>query len=101
MTQEHSNKEQTPKIKAGPRAIALVGPHGGGKTTLLESIAMITGAVQRKGSVATGSSLGDSAPRSPRPPDERGGECADHPIIWARSSPSWTAPARSNFWPTR
>src|SRR5215469_13636429 len=63
MTQQ-THKEQTPKIKAGPRAIALVGPHGGGKTTLLESIAMITGAVQRKGAVASGSSLGDSAPQS-------------------------------------
>ena len=58
------NKEQASKIKAGPRAIALIGPHGGGKTTLLESIAVITGAVPRKGSVATGSSLGDSSPQS-------------------------------------
>ena len=49
------------KIKAAPRAIALVGPHGGGKTSLLESIAAITGAVPRKGSVTAGSSLGDSA----------------------------------------
>src|SRR5579871_2191588 len=63
MTQEH-HKEQTPKIKAGPRAIALVGPHGGGKTTLLESIAVITGAIQRKGAVANGSSLGDHSPES-------------------------------------
>jgi len=64
MTQDQAHKDQTPKIKAGPRAIALIGPHGGGKTTLLESIAMITGAVARKGSVATGSSLGDSSPQS-------------------------------------
>lgn len=49
------------KIKAAPRAIALVGPHGGGKTSLLESIAAITGAVPRKGSVTAGSSLGDGA----------------------------------------
>jgi elongation factor G len=49
------------KIKAAPRAIALVGPHGGGKTSLLESIAAITGAVPRKGSVTAGSSLGDHA----------------------------------------
>jgi elongation factor G len=52
------------RIKAAPRAIALVGPHGGGKTSLLESIAAITGAVARKGSVANGSSLGDFSPAS-------------------------------------
>jgi len=51
----------TPRIKAGPRAIALVGPHGGGKTSLLESIALITGAATRKGAVADGSSLGDAS----------------------------------------
>jgi elongation factor G len=56
--------EKSTKIKAAPRAIALLGPHGGGKTSLLESIALITGAIQRKGSVAAGSSLGDHAPES-------------------------------------
>jgi elongation factor G len=45
--------------KAGPRAIALVGPYGSGKTLLLESIAAITGAVTRKGAVSAGTSLGD------------------------------------------
>src|SRR5689334_1912981 len=63
MSQE-STKEHSTKIKAAPRAIALIGPHGGGKTSLLESIAVITGAIQRKGSVATGTSLGDSSPES-------------------------------------
>ena len=58
------SQETSTRIKAPPRAIALVGPHGGGKTSLLESIAMITGAVPRKGSVASGSSLGDGAPES-------------------------------------
>ena len=53
--------ENSSRIKAAPRAIALIGPHGGGKTTLLESIAVITGAVPRKGSVTAGSSLGDSS----------------------------------------
>jgi elongation factor G len=56
--------QDTSRIKSGPRAIALVGPHGGGKTALLESIAMITGAVPRKGSVTAGSSLGDGAAES-------------------------------------
>lgn len=63
MSQE-STKERSTKIKAAPRAIALIGPHGGGKTSLLESIAIITGAIARKGSVTAGSSLGDSAPQA-------------------------------------
>ncbi|HKX63874.1 MAG TPA: elongation factor G, partial [Rhizomicrobium sp.] len=63
MSQE-STKERSTKIKAAPRAIALIGPHGGGKTSLLESIAIITGAIPRKGSVTAGSSLGDSAPQA-------------------------------------
>jgi elongation factor G len=46
---------------SGPRAVALVGPYGSGKTTLLESILAITGAVQRKGSVAQKNSVGDSS----------------------------------------
>src|SRR3979490_757140 len=63
MSQDQSprNQEKSNKIKATPRAIALIGPHGGGKTSLLESIAIITGAIPRKGSVTAGSSLGDSA----------------------------------------
>jgi elongation factor G len=46
---------------SGPRAVALVGAYGSGKTTLLESILSITGAVQRKGSVAQGNTIGDSS----------------------------------------
>ena len=61
---QNSFKEKSIRIKAAPRAIALVGPHGGGKTSLLESIAMVTGAIPRKGSVASGSSLGDHSPES-------------------------------------
>ncbi|MGH6827548.1 MAG: GTP-binding protein, partial [Rhizomicrobium sp.] len=45
--------------KSGPRAIALIGPYGSGKTLLLESIAAATGAITRKGSVTQGTSLGD------------------------------------------
>jgi elongation factor G len=41
--------------------VAVVGPYGSGKTTLLESILSITGAVQRKGSVAQGNTIGDSS----------------------------------------
>jgi len=63
MSEDHS-KENKPRIKAGPRAVALVGPYGSGKTLLLESIAAITGAVPRKGAVADGSSLGDASPEA-------------------------------------
>src|SRR5215467_8251434 len=45
----------------GPRCVALVGPFGGGKTTLLESILWVTGAIQRKGTVPTKNTVGDAA----------------------------------------
>ena len=49
---------------SGPRAVALVGPYGSGKTSLLESILAATGAIQRKGSVTAGNSVGDSSPEA-------------------------------------
>jgi elongation factor G len=39
--------------------VALVGPFASGKTTLLESILMLSGAVQRKGAVAQRNTVGD------------------------------------------
>jgi elongation factor G len=50
------------KQPSGPRCAALVGPYLSGKTTLLESLLAITGAVPRKGSVKDGSTVGDSSP---------------------------------------
>jgi elongation factor G len=44
--------------------VAVVGPYGGGKTTLLESIMAITGAVQRKGAVAQRNTVGDASPEA-------------------------------------
>jgi elongation factor G len=44
--------------------VALVGPYGTGKTTLLESILWITGAIQRKGTVPTKNTVGDSSPEA-------------------------------------
>ncbi|HUJ02926.1 MAG TPA: elongation factor G [Rhizomicrobium sp.] len=46
---------------SGPRTVALVGPYGSGKTTLLESILAITGAIQRKGSIPAGNTVGDAS----------------------------------------
>jgi elongation factor G len=45
----------------GPRCIALVGPFQSGKTTLLEAILTRTGAIQRQGSVESGSTVGDAS----------------------------------------
>ena len=49
---------------SGPRAVALVGPYGSGKTSLLESILAVTGAIQRKGAVPQGNTVGDSSPEA-------------------------------------
>ena len=48
----------------GPRLIALVGPFQSGKTTLLEAILERTGALQRAGSVESGTTVGDSGAES-------------------------------------
>src|ERR1700759_563031 len=61
---DHQPTGNTQRIKAGPRAVAILGPYGSGKTSLLESIAAITGATQRKGAVTDGWSLGDWAPEA-------------------------------------
>ncbi len=49
---------------AGPRSVAIIGPYLSGKTTLLESILYVTGAVNRKGTVADGNTVGDSSPEA-------------------------------------
>jgi elongation factor G len=58
-----SNNGREPVGSKGGRrmTIAIVGPFQSGKTTLLESILARTGALQRPGSVADGSSAGDSS----------------------------------------
>ncbi|MHB1102440.1 MAG: elongation factor G [Devosia sp.] len=45
----------------GPRCIALVGPFGSGKTSLLEAILARTGAITRQGRVGDGNTLGDAS----------------------------------------
>lgn len=49
---------------AAPRCAALVGPYLSGKTTLLESLLYVSGAVTRKGSVRDGNTVGDSSPEA-------------------------------------
>ncbi|MBW4475492.1 MAG: elongation factor G [Tolypothrix brevis GSE-NOS-MK-07-07A] len=47
------------KVKSGSRNVAIVGPYLSGKTTLLESLLFVTGAISRKGNVKDGSTIGD------------------------------------------
>ncbi len=46
---------------AAPRCAALVGPYLTGKTTLLESLLFVTGAITRKGTAKEGNTVGDAA----------------------------------------
>jgi elongation factor G len=48
----------------GTRVIALVGPAGAGKTSLAEAIIHSAGMTDRHGSVANGTSIGDSSPEA-------------------------------------
>jgi len=49
------------KVLSGSRNVAIVGPYLSGKTTLLESILSVTGAISRKGNVTEKNTVGDSA----------------------------------------
>jgi hypothetical protein len=52
------------KAVSGTRAIALVGPAGAGKTCLVEAILHASGAIDRQGSTANGTSVGDCSPEA-------------------------------------
>ena len=45
--------------QGGTRCVALVGPYLSGKTTLLESLLYVSGAIHRKGSVTEGNTVGN------------------------------------------
>lgn len=46
------------------RSVAIVGPSLSGKTTLLESLLFVTGAIPRKGSVKEANTVGDASPEA-------------------------------------
>jgi elongation factor G len=48
----------------GTRCAAIIGPYLSGKTTLLENILFVAGAIQRKGSVKERNTVGDWAPEA-------------------------------------
>jgi elongation factor G len=49
---------------SAPRCAAIVGPYLTGKTTLLEALLSVCGAIHRRGSVKDGNTVGDSAPEA-------------------------------------
>jgi len=50
--------------RKGPKCIAIVGPFASGKTTLFEAILARTGVIAKQGSVAAGTTVGDSTPEA-------------------------------------
>ena len=55
------NGETNGSLPGGTRVIALVGPAGAGKTSLAEALLFASGTIDRQGSVANGSSIGDAS----------------------------------------
>ena len=63
-SKDRQTAQKTAQRTESSRNIAIVGPYGSGKTTLLESLLSVTGAISRKGEVAKGNTVGDSAPEA-------------------------------------
>jgi len=49
---------------SGPRCAAIVGPYLSGKTTLMESLLLASGAIARRGTAKEGNTVGDASPEA-------------------------------------
>lgn len=54
----------TPSGRKSPRAVALVGPAGTGKTSLAEALLFASGTITRQGTVEAGNTVGDASPEA-------------------------------------
>ena len=81
----------------GPRAVALVGPAGAGKTSLAEAMLHASGAIARQGNVAAGTSVGDASAEA----RARGGSISStrRDRQASRPTPTWqSSPVTSRWW---
>lgn len=56
-----SPKDSSPSVGGATRVAAIVGPYTAGKTSLMEALLFMAGAIPRKGAVAAGTSVGDAS----------------------------------------
>jgi elongation factor G len=61
---EEKDVVMSEKAFSDSRNVAIVGPYLSGKTTVLESLLFVSGAITRKGRVVDGNSVGDASPEA-------------------------------------